>query len=1100
MSKALILLSALAFAFQAEPAIAAVGNCTMQADGAIGGGDVVWGAPSGDCRDLGDGCGGSNPDCPDSDDLVFVNGHVLTVDQDTTVNRLLNTDAGGSVTVTEDVTFRVENPSKACCDVWSCPSCAFIAEPGATLEVGMGDNSITASQEGRVIIQGEKVADVTFDDSTGGCSGTPQTLKTFVFTDPVAGAAPGDLIMVTSGLARGYTFEIDSVDSQDPTRVTVDLSKRDPYPLCSSGFASPDGSDERLWMVDGGGPDFVAQDDEAYLGKFLLIDGEYRLIVAVTAGTAERDTFVLYSPHPAPSSTAFEMAYGFEKGSDTAVIYRPVRWVNVSPSDCAGGGTRQCSFSMRQQDGSRTTWEYADVEGIGVWWMGVDANPPSEFAEARYLSFHDQPATYPSFVYLGPAANPSKDFLLEWVDIFNYAASPAISATGDGNRIRNVMIRDQDRPYGTASGSGIGVAKSGNNRRVTIEDVTGLRVANLLNLGTNDERPNVIARRVWCLGRQSNMASQGCIRGQGINIDPSDTSDGKNDGRQRIWNSVLMGTKGSLHSLPGRSIGQAHHLINTLGAYAGFHNCVNCDMIYRGESWHTVAAYNGRHGQSDGTYTLNSIAYSNTFMGIASLSEFCVPGTCCQSAQPRLTAGNLAFKNGRSPYNHQDESRDNEVHHNTLVGHGGLYDSGAAFNPSNDPYPTESNPGIACGNGECAASSGQRCAWWEPAPDEPPDSEFYDNVVVRAGTAAAAGLGIGGTYLDDDDLDNDYNYYSNWLTPVYSATPGPNSTLYGTDPFVDIDADDYRLSLAILGSDGLPIGASIAGIVSGPEAMPPIYQLLLDAGEFFTFRAGDWIFSMDPDEDGTANISDFAMTEERVTFEFPSAPALPPNACQNPTDRGETCGTLKLKLVRPDGSVVKNYALIPIQGSGDTWSVAESAFVLLFGGIEDEGNLWVSLEIGETESPIDVWPMSEPYGIPRYRIPFEGGNDPWTSTWVISGTALGGRLDFVVEGEALQVITTPGQTAVEVAAAVAAEINNDPELVAAGVTATAVGNQVTTHDGEIAAMVSNDPGISALEGAIPALSLPGLLVFLLLVTAGMAHRVRRRRPLPLGGA
>ena len=114
-----------------------------------------------------------------------------------------------------------------------------------------------------------------------------------------------------------------------------------------------------------------------------------------------------------------------------------------------------------------------------------------------------------------------------------------------------------------------------------------------------------------------------------------------------------------------------------------------------------------------------------------------------------------------------------------------------------------------------------------------------------------------------------------------------------------------------------------------------------------------------------------------------------------------------------------------------------------------------------------------------------------TLTWVFSGTAQGGTIDFKVSGVSLQVITTAGQTAAQVAAAITAAINNNPTLTAAEIGAVAAGDDVITN-GSVTDTVINDPGISSNFVFVPALSAASVILFFLLTTA-LLLVVRRRR-------
>ncbi|MBW2389447.1 MAG: multicopper oxidase domain-containing protein [Deltaproteobacteria bacterium] len=110
------------------------------------------------------------------------------------------------------------------------------------------------------------------------------------------------------------------------------------------------------------------------------------------------------------------------------------------------------------------------------------------------------------------------------------------------------------------------------------------------------------------------------------------------------------------------------------------------------------------------------------------------------------------------------------------------------------------------------------------------------------------------------------------------------------------------------------------------------------------------------------------------------------------------------------------------------------------------------------------------------------------SLWV-SGDAEGGSVDVTVDGVPLSVATVSGQTSSQVAAAIAAAIEADPTLSAAGVTAFASGDQVVTT-GTIDSAESFDPGLF-LSGVplVPVLSswiAWVAVVSLILLTAMMA--------------
>lgn len=116
---------------------------------------------------------------------------------------------------------------------------------------------------------------------------------------------------------------------------------------------------------------------------------------------------------------------------------------------------------------------------------------------------------------------------------------------------------------------------------------------------------------------------------------------------------------------------------------------------------------------------------------------------------------------------------------------------------------------------------------------------------------------------------------------------------------------------------------------------------------------------------------------------------------------------------------------------------------------------------------------------------------PPTESWVIYGTAEGGTVDCTISGVMLQVVTTAGMTALQVAAAVAAEINADPTLSGMGITAWTQGNTIITT-GTIDVYALNDPGLTGGIPEIPALPAGGLALGLLLIAGGLALWRRMR--------
>jgi len=84
------------------------------------------------------------------------------------------------------------------------------------------------------------------------------------------------------------------------------------------------------------------------------------------------------------------------------------------------------------------------------------------------------------------------------------------------------------------------------------------------------------------------------------------------------------------------------------------------------------------------------------------------------------------------------------------------------------------------------------------------------------------------------------------------------------------------------------------------------------------------------------------------------------------------------------------------------------------------------------------------------------------TTQVFSGTASGGYIRIIVDGVSLLVPTSPGDSAAQVAAAIAAAINGNLILAAKGVSAFTQGNSVVGN-GTFTGVLSLDPGITLGE-------------------------------------
>ncbi len=113
---------------------------------------------------------------------------------------------------------------------------------------------------------------------------------------------------------------------------------------------------------------------------------------------------------------------------------------------------------------------------------------------------------------------------------------------------------------------------------------------------------------------------------------------------------------------------------------------------------------------------------------------------------------------------------------------------------------------------------------------------------------------------------------------------------------------------------------------------------------------------------------------------------------------------------------------------------------------------------------------------------------------VFSGIAEGGEVRITIDGHLLVVTTLAGWTALDVALAVAAAIDADPVLAAAGIGGAALGPQVATP-GTLDALEITDPGLGGPPPApVPTLGvLARLALAMLLLAAG--HRGARALPL-----
>ncbi|MGI9591909.1 MAG: multicopper oxidase domain-containing protein, partial [Myxococcota bacterium] len=111
----------------------------------------------------------------------------------------------------------------------------------------------------------------------------------------------------------------------------------------------------------------------------------------------------------------------------------------------------------------------------------------------------------------------------------------------------------------------------------------------------------------------------------------------------------------------------------------------------------------------------------------------------------------------------------------------------------------------------------------------------------------------------------------------------------------------------------------------------------------------------------------------------------------------------------------------------------------------------------------------------------------------IYGVAQGGEVQITVDGILVIVPTSAGQDRDEVAQAIAAAIEADPTLSAAGVTAFAISNRVVTT-GTIDSVVITDPGLSTSAPLlVPSLGPVGVGVLVAAISILAARTLRRRQ-------
>jgi hypothetical protein len=113
----------------------------------------------------------------------------------------------------------------------------------------------------------------------------------------------------------------------------------------------------------------------------------------------------------------------------------------------------------------------------------------------------------------------------------------------------------------------------------------------------------------------------------------------------------------------------------------------------------------------------------------------------------------------------------------------------------------------------------------------------------------------------------------------------------------------------------------------------------------------------------------------------------------------------------------------------------------------------------------------------------------------VAGEAQGGTITLNVEGVVIVVPTSPGQTAEQLAEAIADAINQNAELAALGIAAVASGDRVVISGGLLAVPEDTDAGIEVIVVKnVPALSALALALLGALLAASGARRARRIIP------
>jgi hypothetical protein len=122
------------------------------------------------------------------------------------------------------------------------------------------------------------------------------------------------------------------------------------------------------------------------------------------------------------------------------------------------------------------------------------------------------------------------------------------------------------------------------------------------------------------------------------------------------------------------------------------------------------------------------------------------------------------------------------------------------------------------------------------------------------------------------------------------------------------------------------------------------------------------------------------------------------------------------------------------------------------------------------------------------------------------GTAQGGEIRITIEGTLVVLVTLAGQSAEEVAIALADAITLDPTLSSAGVSASALGSQVAIN-ATVDSFVIDDPGFGPTPTPTPTATAtptptptpePGVMLQLVSGAVGLAWLNKRRRRSPAG--